>query len=266
MVIIMAVRLSALAESLTFYLPSRESFLNEPGVEDVWVSTPDGVKLHAWFLRAADAKPGEKRAAVFHCHGNAGNVSSHLAFSRFLTERGMHVFIFDYRGYGRSDPARFISRSVLRVDALAAFDALAVRRDVDAARIDVYGVSLGGAFALTVAAERPAARCICTLSAFSSFPAVASDHFPFIGSLLIPTGLAGTNSIAKLGPRPLLLAHGGQDTIVHAAHADVLSSAARAESVPVQLAIIAEAGHNDIIEHAQTRDVIAEFFNQHLSK
>jgi hypothetical protein len=254
----LVLRMTGWVERAVFYFPVREQFATPRGVEDVWITTPDGVRLHAWFLSAAGAEPGDKRPAVLHLHGNAGNILSHADFSRWLVHRGVHVLILDYRGYGQSDPVR-ISRDRLRVDALAAFDALAARVDVDPRRIGVYGVSLGASFALAVAAERPAAA-VCTVSGFASWPSIAGDHVPVLGPLLIRPGIDGEAFASKLGTTPYLIVHGAKDAIVLPHHAERLERAAKRAGVPVQRVIVAEAEHNDIADFEVTRTAVGEFF------
>ena len=261
----LVMRFTGLTESFVFYFPSREAFTNPRGAEDVWFNTPDGKRLHGWFIPAADAAPGEQRPTILHCHGNAGNVESHLSFSSFLTRRGFHVFIFDYRGYGRSDAARRLSRSDLAIDALAAFDSLAARPDVDPRRIGLYGVSLGAVFALRVAELRPDAACVCTVAAFSSWGGVAGDHAPFLGPLLIGRGLDPMSLVPKLGTRPYLIIHGVADTIVPCRHADVLEAAANNANVPVRVVRIDCGDHNGVTDGREAQTAIADFFTTSLS-
>lgn len=258
-------RLTGWAESSVFYFPSRTEFANPAGCEDVWITTADGVRLHGWFLRAADAVPGEVRPAILHCHGNAGNVESHLGFSRFLTHSGFHVLIFDYRGYGRSDAAGRLRRSMLSGDALAAFDALAARPDVDPSRVGTYGVSLGGVFALHVASQRPSVAAACTVAAFSSWGGVAADHVPLIGSVLIPAGLDPVDMVPAIGSRAYLIVHGEADDIVPVRHAGVLEAAAEAARVSVRVARIPGGNHNGIVDRQDSRDAIAGFFRSALA-
>lgn len=266
LVLVLAMRLTGFVESKALYFPSRATFQNPPGCEDVWITTPDGKRLHAWFLRATDAAPGEIRPAILHCHGNAGNVESHLDFSRFLTQRGMHVLIFDYRGYGRSDSARMLTREPLAVDSLAAFDVLAARPDADPKHIGVYGVSLGAVFALHVAEHRPAVACACTVAAFSSWGGVASDHLPVLGNLLMSGGLDPRDLVPHLGKRPYLIAHGDADEIVSIRHAEILEAVAKAVGVPVQLVRIKGGDHNGIVDRQDSRDAIGEFFTNNLAQ
>ena len=69
------------------------------GHEDVWFESADGTKLHGWFIPHA-----VPRRAILYCHGNG----EHIAFNAGLAARlrdtlQASVFLFDYRGYGRSD-------------------------------------------------------------------------------------------------------------------------------------------------------------------
>lgn len=254
--LLLGVRWTGVAEAL-FYFPSREAFRTPAGCEDVWFASKDGTKLHGWFIRASDAAAGEVRPAVLHCHGNAGNIESHAGFSSFLVGHGVHVFIFDYRGYGRSDPGR-PRRGVLLEDASAAFDALAARDDVG--KIGVYGVSLGGVFALGVAGEKERAASVCTVSAFSSWAGVAGDHTSVLGRVLMGGGLDPVKLAPRLGKREYLIVHGDSDDIVPARHAAVIERAAEGAGVPARRVMIAGAGHNEIMDFAEARDGVAAFF------
>lgn len=258
-----AVRWTHLAESLTFYFPSRASFLTPAAAEDVTFTTRDGLRLHGWFVRATDAQPGEKRPAILHTHGNAGNIADHLAFSAHLASAGFHVFIFDYRGYGKSDPHRLITRHDLMLDTHAALDALVARDDVDRENIGMYGVSLGGAPALAVTSRRPVVQAVCTVNAFASFPRIAHDVLPVLGPLLIPTGESNLDAAEQLRV-PYLIVHSDSDEIIPVDHARQLETAAAKSGTRVQRTIIAGGDHNGIMDHATARDATVEFFRQHL--
>ena len=70
--------------------------------EDVHLKTSDGIELNGWFFPAA-TNSSRARFAVLLCHGNAGNISYRLDTCAALLATGVNVFVFDYRGYGRSD-------------------------------------------------------------------------------------------------------------------------------------------------------------------
>ena len=128
-----------------FYYPSARQYskpadLRVP-VEEVEFKSADGTALYGWLLRP----PGEKEAlgTVVHFHGNAQNMTSHVHFVDWLAERGYNVFVFDYRGYGRSGGRA--KRSGIIADSRAALDYMRGRKDIDSSRLLVLGQSLGGA-------------------------------------------------------------------------------------------------------------------------
>src|SRR5512134_443700 len=84
------------------------------GPQDVYFKTPDGLKLHGWFLKAQ----GEPEGTILVLHGNAENLSTHVNGVLWLVDEGYNIFIFDYRGYGRSEGTPTIAG--VHVDAEAA--------------------------------------------------------------------------------------------------------------------------------------------------
>lgn len=175
--------------------------------EDVFFTSGDGVKLHGWYCPAKNP-----RGVVLFAHGNGGNLASRWERYRLLANRLEYtVLAFDYRGYGRSegDP----SEAGLIADARAARAFLATKAGVPESEIILYGQSLGGAVAVTLAAE-DGARALVLESTFTSLADVANYKFP-----LTPPGRMLRNefdSLAKIGHYhgPVLFVHGDQDTVV----------------------------------------------------
>lgn len=257
-------RITGWVESLA-YLPSREPFETPRAVEDVYFNSADGTRLHAWFIPATDADPNHPGPAILHVHGNAGNVSSHESFSRFFTQHGFSVFLFDYRRYGRSDDRGPLRRHALLQDTEAALKTLEARPDVDSTRIGVYAVSLGGAFALHAAVADPTVRAVATVSAFSSWAGVANDVAPILGAILMRPGLDPQVAAAKLGARPYLIIHGEADEIVNPRHADILAKAARDAGVDVTVWTDPTGDHNNMIQTSPAaRQQLIDFFTRNL--
>ena len=111
---------------------------------------------------------------VLWCHGNAGNIINRLENLRELYRIGLSVFIFDYRGYGRSQGRP--SEEGLYQDALGAHDYLTRTRMIRPERIVLFGRSLGAAVAGELAVQKPAAGLILE-SSFPSIEAVAKFHY-----------------------------------------------------------------------------------------
>ena len=118
------------------------------GFEVIGLDTDEGV-VEAWLLpRITGASPGP--AAVFF-HGNYETVANVPPRVERLRRVGVTVLVVEYPGYGGmpGDP----SQESLTQVAVAAFDALASRDDVDKNRIVAWGWSLGGAPAAQLVAR-----------------------------------------------------------------------------------------------------------------
>jgi fermentation-respiration switch protein FrsA (DUF1100 family) len=199
----------ALDELLLFY-PSRFPAGNwKPKVlqfEDVWFQAEDKVRLHGWYC-VCD-KP---RAVLLYAHGNAGNLSHFASLMKYFQKKlRVTVLIFDYRGYGRSEGVATV-QGILK-DARAARAFLAQRAKVNAADIVLMGRSLGGAVAVTLAAEAPA-RGLILESTFSSFRDVAAHLQPNLAWLVPGDKLNSVGQIARY-KGPLLQSHGDADRTI----------------------------------------------------
>src|SRR5215471_430373 len=111
--------------------------------EEVALTTSDGLKLHAWFFPAAINSPRAPWVMLV-CHGNAGNITDRLDLCRALLSTGVGVFLFDYRGYGRSQGRP--SEEGTYLDAQAAHHWLQLKGFAPT-NILVFGESLGGGVA-----------------------------------------------------------------------------------------------------------------------
>jgi fermentation-respiration switch protein FrsA (DUF1100 family) len=173
---------------------------------DVHFQAADGTNLHGWYFQHP-----APRAHVLHCHGNAGNITGRLEIARQLVRLGASVFLFDYRGYGRSEgsPTEW---GVLE-DARAARKEFSRRAGAGEAEIVLLGRSLGGGVAVDLAA-RDGARGLILESTFTDLPEVASLHYPFLpAKWLLRTRLDSLSKIRHyLGH--VLQFHGTDDRIV----------------------------------------------------
>ena len=82
--------------------------------EDVWILTSDGVRLHAWWVKAPQAS-----LVTLYLHGNAGNLTHRFLPIREITAAGSSILMLDYRGYGKSGGSP--SEHGLYTDADAAY-------------------------------------------------------------------------------------------------------------------------------------------------
>ncbi|MBN9517363.1 alpha/beta hydrolase [bacterium] len=180
----------------------------DPRVEDVWIDSPDGARLHGW-LATPD---GDPRAVVLFCHGNGRNVTTRRHVLELYRDRmNATVLVFDYRGYGKST-GRPTEAGVL-LDARAARRWLAARTGVPEGDVVIAGHSLGGGVAVDLAAG-DGARALVLEGTFTNLPDVADHHVPLIP--MRPLMLAELNSLRKIPNYrgPLLQVHGDADRIV----------------------------------------------------
>jgi uncharacterized protein len=233
-----------LIDSFIFY-PDRVMPAPPRGVEERWITTDDGVRIHAWYASAGAAAP-----TLVWSHGNGGNIGGRGEVLLALHRRGLSVLAYDYRGYGKSEGAP--DESGVYRDAVAAYDSIRAL-GTPAQRIICFGESLGGAVSIRLASERPCAGVV-VVSTFTNLRDVARGHF---GPLAMFAG-SRFDSLARVRnlPVPLLIAHGDQDEIVPFELGEALYAAA---PDPKQFLRIEGAHHNDIFASGTLLDAIAQF-------
>jgi fermentation-respiration switch protein FrsA (DUF1100 family) len=158
---------------------------------------------------------------------------------KLLFEQDLQVFIFDYRGYGKSKGSP--SETGLYQDGLAAYDYLVQERGILPDRIILFGRSLGAAVAIHIAVERDV-RSLILESAFTSTKDMARTMFLFrIFSPFVP---AHYNNLQKLKHIliPKLIIHGNRDELVPFSMGKKLYGSAHP---PKYFMPIEGAGHND---------------------
>lgn len=220
-------------ECSTLFAPSKiiEATPADLGLsfEDIHFNTEDNVTLNGWFIPAAEAvdvsrmRKSTRRSTLLFLHGNAGNIGDRLGKLAFFFQMGVNVFIFDYRGYGKSQGNP--TENGIYKDAVAAYEYLLTRsKDVDPKNIVAYGASLGGVVAIDLATKRELSGVIVD-SAFTSARDMAKEIYPFLPSFFIQLKL---DSIVKIKyvTIPKLFFHSKQDEIVPFALGEKLYRAA----------------------------------------
>lgn len=191
------------------YYPSRDIAASPDLIglpfEEVFITTSDNNKIHGWFIPCEDAK-----YTLLFCHGNAGNISHRM--DKIYLFNGMHLntFIFDYRGYGKSQG--FPTEQGLYRDVEAAYEYLTKKRGIHKDTIILYGESLGGAVVIHLADSMPV-KAIITEEAFSSVKDMARIYYPFIPGILISNSYDSVSKISKISC-PKLIIHSSDDDIV----------------------------------------------------
>ncbi len=254
-----------------FYFPMKEQLMqpSEIGLEyqDIWIEDPNQPKLHAWYLPAKNPI-----ATVIHLHGNAENISTHIASVYWLPARGISVFTLDYRAYGLSD-------GELSIDGLH-YD---IERTIRHVKKDpsinqnliLFGQSLGGSMALYTAAQQDTHglfRLIVAESPFSGYRSIAREKlaeswitYPLqpLVPLLITDRYSPIKVVEQISPTPVLLMHGDNDNIVRIDNSEELCSKL-AEKCDFWR--IANGRHISAFQDSALRDRFIEYVQKKLQK
>ncbi len=253
-----------------FFVPDRKLALSpdQLGLDysNIFIPTKDGAMLHGWLLKGR--KP--VRGTVLFLHGNAQNISYHIASVSWLPSRHYNVLLYDYRGYGKSTGSPTIENSIEDFSSVMAL--LDSKLDKRERNLTVFGQSLGGAFAIAAVADykgRLPVRTLVIDSAFAGFRLIAHEKMsdllllrPFSGALkLLFTNQPDLlSSINRISPIPVLVLHGLNDKIVPPDHARQLYHAARE---PKLLHLQPGAGHIQSLLYPEVRHLMLDFMERH---
>lgn len=221
-----------------------------------WMVTPtehyfqsrDGVRLHAWWFRAAE----RDAPVMIWFHGNAGNLTDRAEMAVEFARRGVSVFVFDYRGFGRSGGR--VSESRIFDDALAAYDYVKKHSD---APIALYGESIGGPYAAYVAKHRGGVRAVVLENSFPSLKDVGNAIYkPLPLGWTAPFAMRTTAWLNEAGV-PVLVMHGTRDLVIPYALGKKLYDGL---TVPKEM-LTSHAGHCEIplFEAARYYETVTRF-------
>jgi len=247
-------------ERRAIYFPSYNMNSNPSMIglayQDIYFDTEDGVKLNAWYIPAKNPM-----ATLLFCHGNGGNISHRLESIRLFNELNLNVFIFDYRGYGRSKGN--ITEQGSYLDVKAAYNYILSHIEQDKNKIVIFGKSLGGAIAIDLAAKVEAAALISE-SCFTSVIRIAQEIYPFLPVKWLCTIKYDSLSKIKTIPIPKLIIHSKNDEIVPFHHGKELFDAAQEPKEFYALTGL----HNDSfsVDEVGYKQRIKEFLERYLGK
>jgi hypothetical protein len=228
--------------------------------EPVAFCTADNVRLQGWFIPAL-GMTSETTVIVAPARGMSKTYF--LPHALMLADDWFNVLLVDLRGEGGSEGHTRGFGVVEARDVLGALEYLRQARPRQSRHVFALGVSQGASAVL--AAARADAR-IEAVIADSAFPHPAAElvgmtswlPWPLDGyfrkaTLLAASAQLGCNlfqegacrDIAGIGPRPVLLIHGGEDEAVSVREAEALYSAAGG---PAMLWTVRGAGHGGALD------------------
>jgi fermentation-respiration switch protein FrsA (DUF1100 family) len=216
-----------------------------PGADEITLATADGERVLVWHL-----PPRPEQPVVLYFHGNGGSLSWRVERFRALTANGFGLVALSYRGYGGSSGRP--TETGLIEDAMTTYAFAADR--YPAARIALWGESLGSGVAVALAAERPVARIVLE-SPFTSIAEIGAQIYWFLPvRWLIKDGYRSDLRVGKISA-PVLVLHGELDRVVPIAFGERLYALVNA---PKRFVRFPRGGHNDLGAHGAL-DVAQQF-------
>jgi pimeloyl-ACP methyl ester carboxylesterase len=211
--------------------------------EDVYVKVNDGngknERIHAWWIPAEN--PADRY--LVYLHGSALNIGANITHARRFHRMGFSVFLVSYRGYGKSS-GTFPTEAQVYADAQAAWTYLVEQKGIDPKAIFIYGHSLGGAVAIQLALNNPAAGGLIVEAAFTSIADMARripKYRIFPLELIVHERFDSIKKVSRL-QAPVLYIHGTDDKLVPP---EMSSELYKRTASSKQLKFIPGGGHNN---------------------
>jgi pimeloyl-ACP methyl ester carboxylesterase len=199
-------------------------------------------------------KPGAGRFPVLIMVPGLDSTKEELhAYEEPFLARGIAILAIDGPGQGEAEYEIPICGDYERA-ARVVVDWIEKRDDLDASRVAIWGVSLGGYYAPRAAAYEKRLRACIALSGpfdwaeiWNALPELTRETFRVRSHASTEEEArtrAGALTLKEVAGRiecPLFIVAGRQDRLVPAAHAERLAKAA---SGPVELLVVEDGGHN----------------------
>lgn len=228
--------------------------------EDVTIRTSDGERLKAYEM----IQPGAGKTVVMLCP-NAGNMGHSLPIAeQFYKKMGYNVFVFSYRGYGKSTGSAH--EQGIKLDCHAVVNYLAKHKTLSSTSIVLYGRSLGGAIGIYMATLPSSKGLISGLvleNTFLSIPKLIPNVLPLLSPLsFLCTEKWESERLIRHLPRdiPVLFLSGKKDELVPPSHVESLYDLCPSETK--QLAEFDDGMHNDTIIQPAYWSQVFKFIKQ----
>jgi len=204
----------------------------------------DGAEINGLHFQQPDS-----RGLIFFLHGNGGNLESWTTNVGYYQRINYDLFIFDYRGYGKST-GQIQSEAQLHEDVRRVWDVIAPLYPDKP--IVLYGRSLGTALATKLAAAvNP--DLLILVSPFTSMISMARRQYPYLPDWLVRYQFRTDEHIADVRS-PIVFVHGDQDDFIPLEHSITLKERT---SATARMLVIEGAGHGDIHEFQKYLDGLA---------
>ena len=219
-------------------------------IEEVSVSTGDGLQLRGWLKHPAQWTDGTAHPLVI-VYGGIGQEVSEFVDRAHAEPWGW--LMINYRGFGRSEGSP--SERAVISDARRVYDWALARPDIDARNVVVLGRSLGSYVAIAVAATRKV-RAAILATPFDSAQALGEEHLYGLPLGWLVQSRYNPALMAPLVSAPALFLLAEKDEVTPVKHGLAL---ARRWGGAVKTVLLPGLGHSGLEKHEEFWDSIGAF-------
>lgn len=189
---------------------------------------------------------------VFYIHGNAENLRTAGGVKSTFTNQGYDFFVYDFRGYGKSD-GEIDSEEALFADAQLLYDKLST--DYPEENITIVGYSIGSGIAAWLAANNNPDKLILQAPYFS-MEDMMTKKMPILPPFLLRYPLE-TNKRLKETRCPIYIFHGDNDqSIPYSSSLQLKEEVSR-----IDLTRLAGLGHTGFMKNTSYRSKMEQILS-----
>ena len=229
---------------LIFY-PHEDLFppLSAPSIANYLLEVEEGIRIGCRFYKSSPQDP-----SLLYFHGNGETVGDHDGIAPLYNQRGINLFVVDYRGYGSSGGTPTFSNMIHDAHTISKVFGKIIEREGYHKTLFVMGRSLGCMPAINLAFHYQ--DSIHGLIVESGW----ANNFRRLWGYLKPSEIEAISDekvtfLSKLKMQsiciPTLIIHGERDTLVPLQEAEELYQNSGAEDKSIL--IIPNADHNNLI-------------------
>lgn len=198
--------------------------------EEINISVEDQTTLNGLLFKTAAPK-----GLIVYLHGNAGSLASWGAVAKAYTDLNYDVFIYDYRGYGKSEGA-IRNENQLFADNQKVYDYL---KNYKYPKTIILGYSIGTGMAAQLAATNKPDLLILQ-APYYSLTDLVQHSFPALPSFVLKYKFE-TYKLLDNCSFPVVLFHGDEDEVIYYQSSEKLLKTLKPED---RLVTLKGQGHN----------------------